>query len=268
MVGELRRAIEGDELVVFYQPKADLRTGRIIGVESLVRWAHPRHGFVSPDDFIALAEQTGLIRGLTFCVLEASLQQCRRWEDAGHQIGVAVNLSARMLLDQSLPDEIARRIADAGVDPARLTLEITETSIMADPTSSAGILSRLSAMGISISIDDFGTGYSSLSYLKRLPVDEIKIDRSFVTSMASDEDDAVIVRSIIELGRTLGLRVVAEGVEIEQTWNRLEALGCDVVQGYLLSRPVPAEKLTHLLTRSAATGSSFVRPVLTVVEPA
>ncbi|MFA5890732.1 MAG: EAL domain-containing protein [Actinomycetota bacterium] len=250
LVGELRHAIESDELMLFFQPKADIDSGVVTGVEALVRWNHPRRGLVSPDDFIPLAEQTGLIGPLTYWVLDAALRQSAKWSAAGRHLSVAVNLSARTLLDQGLPDQIARRLRDAGVHPSSLTLEVTETNIMTDPARSIGTLSRLSSMGIAISIDDFGTGYSSLSYLQRLPVDEIKIDRSFVMGMTADEDDAVIVRSIIDLGRTLGLRVVAEGVETELAWNRLSALGCDVAQGYLLSKPLAAEHIAAVLDQT------------------
>jgi diguanylate cyclase (GGDEF)-like protein len=244
LAGELRVALEGNQLAVHYQPKVDLRTGQIMGVEALVRWAHPRHGFLPSDEFIPIAEHTGLMRGLTLYVLEESLTQCRLWQDAGYNLTMAVNLSARTLMDLDLPEDVGRLLHFAAVSPDRLTLELTESTIMADPSRTIGVLSRLSAMGVELAIDDFGTGYSSLSYLKRLPVDEVKIDKSFVLNMRLDDNDAVIVRSTVDLARNLGLRVTAEGVEDRETWDRLTELGCDRAQGYYLSRPVAASKLT------------------------
>ncbi|MFN2488815.1 MAG: putative bifunctional diguanylate cyclase/phosphodiesterase [Actinomycetota bacterium] len=242
LVSELRNAIEQKELSVFYQPKAELGSGRIIGAEALVRWEHPRDGLISPDKFIPIAENTGLIKPLTMHVLDVALGQCRAWRLMGTPLKVAVNLSARNLLDIALPNDIQELLDKWDVPATSLQLEITESSIMADPVRTNGILSGLSAMGVGVAIDDFGTGYSSLSHLSTLPVDEIKIDKSFVLGMASDENAAVIVRSIIDLGRNLDLRVVAEGVETRSLWNRLASLGCDVAQGYLLSRPLPADR--------------------------
>jgi diguanylate cyclase (GGDEF)-like protein len=247
LAGELRRAIDDGELVVAYQPKASLEDGRAVGVEALLRWQHPELGFVAPDEFIPIAERTGLIVPLTTYVLDRALGQCATWLGSGLQVGVAVNLSVRNLLDSELPDQIGALLVRHGVEPRRLTLEITESSVMADPARAVDVLERLSRIGIRLSVDDFGTGYSSLTYLKALPVDEVKIDKSFVLSMATDAGDAAIVRSIIDLGGALGLTVVAEGVEDEEAWGRLAELGCDVVQGYALSRPVPAEAATAWL---------------------
>jgi diguanylate cyclase (GGDEF)-like protein len=247
LVGELRRAIEGGGLEVYYQPKASCRTGDVIGVEALVRWSHPEYGFLPPDDFIPLAEHTGLIAPLTTHVLKVALRQCRAWHDAGFPISVAVNLSARSLLDANLAEEITTLLQEARLDPGWLMLEITESSVMSDPTRTIGVLNRLSAMGVKLSVDDFGTGYSSLSYLKRLPVDEVKVDKSFVLTMSSNDSDAAIVRSIVDLGRNLGLHVLAEGVEDERTWDLLCGLGCDAAQGYYLSRPKPASDITAWL---------------------
>jgi diguanylate cyclase (GGDEF)-like protein len=247
LAGELRVAVEASQLSVHYQPKADLRTGRITGVEALVRWAHPRLGFMSSDEFVPIAEHTGLMRPLTLSVLEQTLAQCRSWRGTGIRLDVAVNLSARSLMDPHLPDDVGDLLRRAGVTPECLTLELTEATVMADPPRTIGVLSRLSAMGVNLAIDDFGTGYSSLSYLKRLPVDEVKIDKSLVLNMRTDENDAVIVRSTVELARNLGLRVTAEGVEDGRNWSSLRALGCDMAQGYYLSRPVSAPKLTALL---------------------
>jgi diguanylate cyclase (GGDEF)-like protein len=247
LVAELRHAIQNKELSVVYQPKAELATGAITGVEALLRWQHPRQGFVPPDEFIQVAEHTGLIKPLTLYVLDVALAQCRAWELGGTPLKIAVNLSVRSLLDADLPRDVARLLEHWNVSPSSLQLEITESSIMADPARSLATLTKLSEMGVGLSIDDFGTGYSSLSHLKRLPVDEIKIDRSFVMGMSADENDAVIVRSIIDLGRNLGLRVVAEGVENDELMERLGALGCDVAQGYGLSRPLSAPMLADWL---------------------
>jgi EAL domain-containing protein (putative c-di-GMP-specific phosphodiesterase class I) len=252
MVGELRRAIEREELVLHYQPKAALGNGSVTHVEALVRWQRPEHGMVPPNEFIPLAEHTGLIKQLSAYVLDASLRQLRAWLDAGLDLGVAVNLSARNLLEADLPDQISGLLVARRVPAERLILEITESTIMADPQRALGVLTRLSEMGIRLSVDDFGVGYSSLSYLKRLPVDEIKIDRSFVAQMADDEDDAFIVRSTIDLGRNLGLSVVAEGVETEAVWNELSELGCDYAQGWFLGRPMPAADLGDWLRVNAA----------------
>jgi diguanylate cyclase (GGDEF)-like protein len=243
MISELREAIDDGSLEVHYQPKADLRTGHVAGVEALVRWRHPERGLIAPDEFIPLAEHTGLITPLTVHVLTAALAQCRAWSDAGIPLDVAVNLSPRNLAEAELPELVARLLAEAGVGPDRLKLEITESSIMADPLRARDVLTRLDAMGVGLAIDDFGTGYSSLSYLSELPVNEIKIDRSFVRNMQTSSGDAFIVRATIDLGRNLGLVVVAEGVEDEEMWARLGELGCDTAQGYFLSRPVPAAEL-------------------------
>jgi diguanylate cyclase (GGDEF)-like protein len=247
LVGELRRAIDGHELVVHYQPKADLATGTVSGVEALVRWQHPQRGLIPPDDFIPLAERTGLIRELTLTVLEVALRQLRCWHDEGLELNVSVNLSARDLLDLALPELVQNLLERYRLPADRLELEITESVILADPMRARAVLSRLDAMGVQLAIDDFGSGYSSLAYLKRLPVGEIKIDRAFVMNMGTDENDAVIVRSTIDLGRNLGLRVVAEGVEDEATWHDLARLQCDQAQGYFLTRPLPAADLAGWL---------------------
>jgi diguanylate cyclase (GGDEF)-like protein len=242
LLGELRRAIEGRELTVVYQPKVDVSDGSILGAEALVRWDHPRRGSVPPDEFIPVAEHTGLLRPLTLYVLGAALEECARWRDAGFDLGVAVNLSVRNLLDVDLPADIEGLLTRWRLPAAALQLEITESALVADPVRTNGVLQLLHRIGVGISIDDFGTGYSSLSYLRRMPVDELKIDKSFVTDMAVDENDALIVRSTIDLGRNLGLRVVAEGVETGEVWNRLTELGCHVAQGYYFGRPVGPEQ--------------------------
>jgi diguanylate cyclase (GGDEF)-like protein len=250
LAAELRRAIGDEQLDVYYQPVADLRTGNVTGMEALVRWPHPEHGMLGPDDFVPIAEHTGLIRPLTFYVLRDALRRCGQFRAEGFDLDVAVNLSVRSVLDVSLPDLVADILDEHGLEPRSLVLEITESSVMADPARSIGVLDRLSALGVSIAIDDFGTGYSSLSYLRRLPVDEVKIDRSFVSGMIANESDMVIVRSTIDLARNLGLRVVAEGVEDVTTWDLLAGLGCDAAQGYYLSRPVPAHAFVGWLQRS------------------
>jgi diguanylate cyclase (GGDEF)-like protein len=247
LVGELRRAIDGDELVLYYQPKADLDNGQISGVEALVRWQHPVRGLIAPDEFIPLAERTGLIRDLTLTVIDAALRQLSAWRKQEIDLSVSVNLSARDLLDLELPQTVSRLLDKYQLPAQRLELEITESVILADPMRARAVLSRLDLMGVQLAIDDFGSGYSSLGYLKRLPVGEIKIDRSFVMNMQHDENDAVIVRSTIDLGRNLGLRVVAEGVENEAIWHDLARLHCDQAQGYYLTRPVPGPELAAWL---------------------
>jgi diguanylate cyclase (GGDEF)-like protein len=252
LVAELRRALDEHELVLYYQPKARLADGAIAGVEALVRWNHPRRGLLAPAEFIPVAEHTGLIKEVTLYVLRQALQQLRLWEAEGLELTVAVNLSARDLLDFDLPQVIGKLLADNGVPATGLELEITETVLLSDPMRARAILSRLSAMGVKLAIDDFGTGYSSLAYLKRLPVSEIKIDRSFVTNMNTDRSDAAIVRSTIDLGRNLGLTVVAEGVETEADWAQLKALNCTFAQGYHLSRPIPAGEIAGWVARTGA----------------
>ncbi|MEO8322759.1 MAG: EAL domain-containing protein, partial [Actinomycetota bacterium] len=242
LVSDLRAALDNGELRVHYQPKAELPSGKIIGAEALLRWDHPQHGLIPPDEFIPVAEHTGLMRAMTLFVLESAISQCRDWTVAGTPLTVAVNLSARSLLDARLPHDILILLRRWGVDASRLRLEITESSIMADPVRLVDVLAKLNDAGIGLSIDDFGTGYSSLVQLKRLPVDEIKIDKSFVLGMSHNENDAVIVQSTIDLGRNLGLRVVAEGVEDQATMDMLTDLGCDIAQGFFLSRPIPGDR--------------------------
>jgi diguanylate cyclase (GGDEF)-like protein len=259
LVGDLRRAVTDGQLVLYYQPKVWLPSMSVAGFEALARWNHPTHGLIPPDEFIPLAEQTGIIKPLTMLVLQQALQQCRAWHNAGHQIGVAVNLSARTIHDAEFPNEVERLLHTFQLHPRWLTLELTESTVMADPVRSMETLSRLQGMGIDLSIDDFGTGYSSLAYLKRLPVHEIKIDKSFVMNMASDDNDAVIVRSTIDLGQNLGLRVVAEGVETAEVRDRLAAMRCDVAQGYHLSRPIPADEATDWIVEFTRTQQHDLR---------
>jgi len=249
LVGELRRAIANRELVIHYQPRVELATGDVHAVEALVRWDHPERGLLSPGEFLPLAEHTGMIRPLTRYVMDAALADCAGWAQEGLRPGVSVNLSARDLLDADLPREVESLLSKHGVDPTLLEVEITEHTILTDPERARIVLERLRDLGVRLSIDDFGTGFSSLGQLKRLPVDVLKIDRSFVLNMEHDDNDDVIVRSTIELGHNLGLRVVAEGVETQETWGRLAQLGCDTAQGFFISRPLPRVVLVEWLKK-------------------
>ena len=252
LVADLRRAIAAKELLLHYQPKAALESGEVRSVEALLRWEHPERGMVFPDSFIPIAQETGLIGPLTLYVIEAALRQGREWRDAGLHLSISVNLSTRNLLDRDFPKQVAGLLTRWGMEARSLELEVTESSMLANPTRAKVVLQELSELGLRLSIDDFGTGYSSLSYLRQLPVDEIKIDRSFVLGMGDEADDAVIVRSTVDLGRNLGLDVVAEGVETLELWNRLRDLGCQTAQGYFLSRPMPAHELAGWLTSRPA----------------
>jgi diguanylate cyclase (GGDEF)-like protein len=250
VLGDLRRALEEtDELFLNYQPKYTLDGERIEGVEALLRWQHPTEGLVPPDEFIPVAEGTGIILRLTERVLGLALAQMRRWLDAGHAVPVAVNLSTRCLLDADLPDLVQRMLAEHRVPPELLRLEVTESAVMGDAARCMEVLQRLHDLGVKLSIDDFGTGYSSMAYLRRLPVDELKIDRSFVLGMTTTSQDAVLVRTAIDLGHNLGLTVVAEGVEGAEHVLALRALGCDIAQGYHYARPMMGEALSELLDR-------------------
>src|SRR4051812_2626297 len=252
ILGDLRRALEAeDQLSLHFQPKVALDDERLIGAEALLRWNHPERGNIPPAEFIELAEGTGIIHQVTERVVHEALAQSRRWLDAGHDVPIAVNLSTRCLLDTNLPDLVARLLSEADVPARLLRLEITESAVMGDPTRATEVLQRLSALGVSLSIDDFGTGYTSMAYLRRLPVDELKVDRSFVMNMNGSEHDAVLVRTAIDLGHNLGLTVVAEGVEDAAHVSALRALDCDVAQGYHYARPMPANEFTSLLERMA-----------------
>jgi diguanylate cyclase (GGDEF)-like protein len=251
LMGELRQAIDQRQLKLYYQPKIDLKTGQVAGVEGLLRWHHAEHGFIPPDQFIASAEQTGLITPLTGFVLEEALQQCCAWRRMGLDLCIAVNLSARNLQNLQLPWQVADLLAARGLESCCLELELTESAIMMNPARAMEVLTRLHAMGIALTIDDFGVGYSSLAYLQKLPIGTIKIDKSFVLGMMTNENDRVIVRSTIELGRNLGLKVVAEGVENQALFDELVAFGCDLAQGYHISRPMPAGELPAWLMQSS-----------------
>jgi len=249
LLSELRRALERNEFLLYVQPKVDLDSGVVVGAESLVRWVHPEKGFIGPDNFIPFAETTGFIGMLTTWMLNKSAALCSELIAQGIHLKFSVNLSTRDLLDQDLPTHFAAILADNNLLPSSMCLEITESAIMDDPVRAQQTLERLHAMGVELAIDDFGTGYSSLAYLKRLPVDELKIDKSFVMNMEKDVDDAKIVRSTIDLGHNLGLRVVAEGLEREAVWHLLQQMGCDQAQGYFIGKPMPAEQFMDWLSK-------------------
>lgn len=251
LVSDLQRALREEEFVLNYQPKARALTGEITGVEALIRWQHPDEGLLFPDSFLAVAESAGLMRQLTSYVLERALAQLARWNQARPELRIAVNLAMPNLLDLRLPDEVARLISEAGVEPSRLILEITENIVMTDPARIQDVVSRLHAIGVGLSLDDFGVGASSLGYLRRLTVDELKIDKSFVMTMDDDDDSRAIVRATVDLAHNLGLRVVAEGVETSSSWEYLVELNCDEIQGFLLGRPAPGEQIEALLSRNS-----------------
>ena len=248
LISQVRPSLEAGHMFVYYQPKVRLSDGRVAGAEALIRWHHPDRGLIMPDEFIPLVEKTVLLRPLTQFVLNEVLRQWHAWSERGIRLPVSVNISPRSLLDLQLPDQIAEMLGRWHVPPAFLKLELTESFLMADSGRSTGVLDRLAELGVGLSIDDFGTGYSSLSHLKRLKIDEIKIDRSFVMHMHEDANDYMIVRATVELGRNLGLRVVAEGVEDRETFDRLADFGCDEAQGYYISEPLPIEAFDRWLS--------------------
>lgn len=247
LAADLRQAAPRGEIELVYQPKACVRTGRVTGVEALVRWRHPRLGLLGPDVFIGLAEQTGAIRRLTLHILDEALRQCAQWQEQGFPVGMAVNLSAHHLLDSDLPGDVARALEKAGVDAGMLELEITEGTVMANPVRAREVTEQLRDMGVRLAVDDFGIGHSSLSQLAELPVHVLKIDRSFIRDMAPGSPAGMIARSAVELGRNLGLEVVAEGVETAEAWEELRNIGCDVAQGYFVARPMPPGDLPLLM---------------------
>jgi diguanylate cyclase (GGDEF)-like protein len=261
LLGELRRALDRPgELVLHYQPKIGLHLNELSGVEALVRWNHPERGSVPPGEFIPMAESTGLINRMTVHVLDMALAQVRAWLDAGREIPVAVNVSPRCLLDTEMLDH-ARELLERHRVPARLLrLEVTETAVMANPALALETLTGLHELGVRLSIDDYGTGYSSMAYLKRLPVDELKVDRSFVLNMTSSDNDAILVRSAIDLGHNLGLTVVAEGVERAEHVAALRELGCDIAQGFHFARPMPPQQLAEWLS---SAGQQMPDPAVT-----
>lgn len=250
LMSELRQAINNDELQLFYQPKIDLTTQKVTGAEALLRWFHPERGLIPPDDFIPKAEQTGLIKPLTKWVIAQAFRQGNEWNKQGMPLQIAINVSQRSLYDREIINQIADTMQQLRITSCTLDIEITETAIMAHPKQSMATLQMLSAMGIHLSIDDFGTGFTSLAYLKELPVDELKIDKSFVMSMLDDVKDVMIVRSIIELAHSLGRVVVAEGVESKEILELLQSLNCDTAQGFYMSKPLPAREFAQWLTSS------------------
>lgn len=247
---ELLNGIANGELELHYQPKLDIKSGRVGGVEALVRWHHPKRGMMAPDDFIPMAEKTGLIKPLTNWVLTEALRQCHDWGQQGLDLAVSVNISNSSLVDPEFPQTIAHALAEIRVRPEKLELEISEVGIMVEPPRTIAAIMRLSEIGVQIIIDDFGTGYSSMAYLSKLPIARIKVDKSFVRDMVDNNNDAVIVRSIISLGHNLSLSVVAEGVENNATWDQLKSLGCDSAQGYCMSRPIPASQIPDWVRNS------------------
>lgn len=242
LMSDLRRAIEHDELLLYCQPQLAMASGRIAGAEALLRWQHPQRGMVATGEFVKLAEHAGLILPLTRWVLEAAFRQSYTWHEMGVECPLSVNLSAQDLRDPQLLDRISGLFATWAVPPAAIHFELTESALMEDPLGAMGTLASLKGLGVKLFVDDFGTGYSSLSYLQKLPVDGLKIDQSFVDSMLSDSDSAIIVRSTIELGHNLGLEVIAEGVASEALWDSLKGLGCDVAQGHYVSAAIPVEQ--------------------------
>ncbi|MEA2681842.1 MAG: hypothetical protein QOK05_170 [Chloroflexota bacterium] len=248
LLGELREAIASNEIVLYYQPQIDMRDGHTVGMEALVRWTHPRFGLVPPSEFIPAAEASDLIGPLTRWILNEALRQLQTWEAQGVRLNASVNISAANLLDPGLPTLVGDLLHVWTIPAQRLTLEITETTVIS--TDVDDTLRQLRALGIGLSIDDFGTGYASLTYLRRLPVTELKLDRSFVGTMATNADDATIVKPAISLGHNLGLRVVAEGVEDEPTWAMLAAFDCDLAQGYYMARPMPSSEVLAWLAES------------------
>ena len=250
LLSELPRAIRDHELVLHYQPKLDMRTGELAGIEALTRWQHPTRGLIQPGEFVPAAEKTGLVEPFTRYVLDEALSQLARWDAEGYRLSVAVNLSMRNLHDPTLPEQVARLLAKWKLPGERLTVELTESAIISDPARTSDVICRLKELGVGVAIDDFGTGYTSLAYLARLAITQLKIDRSFVLNMRNRADDAAIVRSIITLGHDLGLEVVAEGVETKATFDQLAGLGCDTAQGFWLGRPIPPAELREWLART------------------
>jgi len=252
---DLRRALGEDQLVLHYQPQVELGLGRPVAAEGLVRWQHPQRGLLSPFEFIDVAERTGLIKDLTYRVLDLGLRDLRGWSADGRKLSLSLNVSVRSLLDRRFPEEVEKLLALHGVDGKSLTLELTESSLMVDPEVAKKTMRHLAELGVSVAIDDFGTGYSSLAYLTDLPIGELKIDKSFVRAMGSDARNAIVVRSTIELAHNLGLRTVAEGIEDAFTFERLRALGCELAQGFHMSRPLPAASLVSWWDRHTAAAA-------------
>jgi diguanylate cyclase (GGDEF)-like protein len=266
LLGELRRAVEQDELRLFYQPKIELGTQRVAGAEVILRWQHPTRGLLLPDAFIPFAEQTGFIRWLTRWALDKAIAQGADWFNTGRALSIAVNITADDVSDARLDSRIAELISRHQLPPSLLTLEVTESSFIVDPARALRMLDALATLGVLLSIDDFGTGYSSLSYLARMPVHEVKIDRSFINGLESDAEFATIVRSAIDMGHSLGLKVVAEGIETEIAAQRLRDFGCDIVQGYLYGKPMPLEDFEKWMQNKARVKVNATPVNLAVTE--
>ncbi|HWE54521.1 MAG TPA: GGDEF domain-containing protein [Acidimicrobiales bacterium] len=261
LTNELRAALDTGDLAVWYQPVARMGTGEVVGMEALLRWRHPEYGSISPSEFIPVAEQSGLIEPITWWVLDTSLKDLAAWRRDGFELTMAVNFSARSLTGPDVAERLGRLLMATGIPPADLTLEITESSMMADPEGAQRALEQLDRLGVKIAIDDFGTGYSSLSRLKRLPVHTVKIDRSFVMTMHQHEGDEAIVRATIELARNMGHEVIAEGVERQDAWDRLVVLGCDLVQGHLLAPAMPLEMCRAWLNGRQSPRMATISPL-------
>jgi diguanylate cyclase (GGDEF)-like protein len=267
LVTQFRQALETGQISVHYQPKVALPSRQVVGAEALVRWKHPEFGRVDPDEFVPAVEATGLVDVLTDFVMDRALERVRIWMDRGLRMSIAVNLSVRTLADEEFPDRVAKALERHGVPPGLLTFELTESGVMADPERALPVLRRLHALGVTLAVDDFGTGYSSLAYLRQLPVDEVKIDKSFVLGMGTDLGDMAVVRSIVELGHSLGLTVVAEGVEDDAARDQLVSMGCDIAQGYLISRPLSEERFEAWLhARTVQVRGARDETVLTLVH--
>jgi EAL domain-containing protein (putative c-di-GMP-specific phosphodiesterase class I) len=267
LVSQFRQALESGQVKVHYQPKVALPSRQLLGVEALVRWKHPEFGPLDPDEFVPAIEAAGLVDALTDFMLGQALVRVRKWMDRGLRISAAVNISVRSLSEATFPDRVAERLERHRVPAELLTLELTESGVMADPQRALPVLRRLHTLGVVLAVDDFGTGYSSLAYLRQLPVDEVKIDKSFVLGMGSDLGDLAVVRSIVELGHSLGLTVVAEGVEEDIARDQLAAMGCDVAQGYLISRPLSETRLeAWLQARTTQAQGLRDETVLTLIS--
>nr|MBA2560877.1 bifunctional diguanylate cyclase/phosphodiesterase [Propionibacteriales bacterium] len=254
LAGDLTAAVEEHTFEVWYQPQGDAATGRIVGAEALLRWEHPTYGPVSPPEAVALAERTGVLRRLTNTILEDALRQRAAWSALGHEVNISVNITPLDLSDTGLPDVVSGLLDATGTPAGALTLEITESGVMSDPARCLAVLDVLAAQGVRLSVDDFGIGHSSLAYLERLPVDEVKIDKSFVMRLEREVSDAKVVRATVALAHDLGLLVVAEGVESQVAWMRVAQLGCEFVQGYALARPMPGIETIGWMNNWAATG--------------
>jgi diguanylate cyclase len=271
LAADLRRALADDQLVLHYQPQVELGRGRPVAAEGLVRWEHPHRGLLGPLEFIEVAERAGLIKDLTSHVIDLGLRDLRRWGDDGRKLSLSLNVSVRSLLDRRFPEEVEKLLTRHGVDGHALTLELTESSLMVDPELAKQTMRQLTELGVSVAIDDFGTGYSSLAYLTDLPIGELKIDKSFVRAMGTDSRNAIVVRSTIELAHNLGLRTVAEGIEDAYTFERLRALGCELAQGFHMSKPLPAAALLswwdHHLAPHAPEPAASTAPHAKIMVP-